>query len=158
MSVDLILPTFGLDCRDWLVATEAEGLLIDDADGAPVIAVLSTAVIAGAELTSARAVLSLALINDDPLTAESGLDAGADDGSGLTDTAGSTRSAMYTENWAGQDICVIDADWAAGYACLAVPTPGGELAIVAEFTSAPDPSRELVDRFYDLVTSFRWAA
>ena len=149
MSVDLNLPTFGLDCRDWLVATEADGSLIDDSDEAPVVAILSTAFIHGAELTSARAVLSLALIDDDPSTETSGFDPTA-----LPDPAVET----HTESWAGQDICVLDADWAGGYARFAVPVPGGDLAIVAEFTSAPDPSRVLVDRFYDLVTSFRWAA
>ena len=163
MSVDLNLPTFGLDCRDWLVATESDGVLIDDSDEAPVVAILSTAVIHGAELTSARAVLSLALIGDEPSTETPEFE--VEDGeprpgesSGAAISAAHRGDPSHTENWAGQDICVLDADWAAGYARFAVPVPGGDLAVVAEFTSAPDPSRELVNRFYDLVTSFRWAA
>lgn len=177
MSVDLNLPTFGLDCRDWLVATEADGLLIDDSEEVPVVAILSTAVIRGAELTSARAVLSLALIGNDqsvgtPESVPEGSEyreTGAGEAAGAPGPAirsenASTAEAIHgvnathTENWSGQDICVLDADWSAGYARFAVPVPGGDLAIVAEFTSEPDPSQELVDRFYDLVTSFRWAA
>ena len=65
MTVDLNLPAFGLDCREWLVATEAEGLLVEQTDGAPIVAVLSTAVVVGNELVSARAVLSLALLDGD---------------------------------------------------------------------------------------------
>jgi hypothetical protein len=140
MSVDLNLPTFGLDCREWLVATEAEGLLIEEADGAPVVAVLSTAVIEGDELSSAQAVFSLALVDEETL------------GAARTDADGDHPDVR------GHDICVLDADWPSGYARFAVPVPGGELAIVAEFSSAPDPGTELVNRFYDLVTSFRWAA
>jgi hypothetical protein len=141
MSVDLNLPTFGLDCREWLVATEAEGLLIEEADGAPVVAVLSTAVIEGDELSSAQAVFSLALVDEETLGAAR-----------TTDSDGAHTDVR------GHDICVLDADWHSGYARFAVPVPGGELAIVAEFSSAPDPGTELVNRFYDLVTSFRWAA
>ena len=132
MSVDLNLPTFGLDCREWLVATEADGLLVEPTDGAPVVAVLSTAVVEDGDLASAQAVFSLALMDED---------------------AGSVEG-----NASGAAICVLEADWHAGYARFAVPAPDGALAIVAEFSSAPDPRRELVDRFYDLVTSFRWAA
>jgi hypothetical protein len=155
MSVDLNLPSFGLDCRDWLVATEADGLLVDESEGAAVLAILSTAIFRGAELASAQAVLSLALIDEASLTGTSG-STGEDGGDG--EYAESVPFTGHLENWAGQDICVLDADWSAGYARFAVPAPGGELAVVAEFTSAPDPGRELIDRFYDLVTSFRWAA
>jgi hypothetical protein len=164
MSVELNLPTFGLDCREWLVATEADGLVLDDNDGAPVVAVLSTAVVVGAQLRSARAVLSLALLNDD--SAESN-GAGRDATHGpdaephvAPGTAARPASGAVEEraSWVGQDICVLDADWDGGYARFAVPVPGGDLAVVAEFRSAPAPTRELIDRFYDLVTSFRWAA
>lgn len=166
MSVDLNLPSFGLDCRDWLVATEADGLLVEESDCAAVVAVLSTAVIRGAELASAQAVLSLALIDEASPTGapgwagDNGL--GGDQDEPGFDTAGGDDAYLppnsRMEHWAGQDICVLEADWTAGYARFAVPAPGGELAIVAEFTSAPDPGPELVNRFYDLVTSFHWAA
>jgi hypothetical protein len=145
MTVDLNLPAFGLDCREWLVATEAEGLLVEQTDGAPVVAVLSTAVVMGSELVSARAVLSLALLEDDEPHEVGRRD--EREGHGDVHDDGGT-----------QGICVLDAQWSDGYARFAVPAPGGELAVVAEFSSAPDPSPELIDRFYDLVTSFRWAA
>jgi hypothetical protein len=166
MTVDLNLPAFGLDCREWLVATEAEGLVVEQTDDAPIVAVLSTAVVVGHDLMSARAVLSLALLDgDDPhdthfpdvdvLDADRG-----HEGRGSNDDA-AHAAAGRTDNHeviAAQDICVLEAQWSDGYARFAVPAPGGELAIVAEFSSAPNPSAELVDRFYDLVTSFRWAA
>jgi hypothetical protein len=150
MTVDLNLPAFGLDCREWLVATEAEGLVIEPTDGAPIVAVLSTAVVVGLDLMSARAVLSLALLDgEDPHDSDFSdadlLDADLDDDD-------------VHHGVAAQDICVLEAQWSDGYARFAVPAPGGELAIVAEFSSAPNPSAELIDRFYDLVTSFRWAA
>ena len=158
MSVDLNLPAFGLDCREWLVATEADGLVLDESDGIPVVAVLSTAVIDGAHLRSAQAVLSLALLDDD--AAEGHLSPRVDSHGAGNETGGAPAPIAIEEpaSWAGQDICVLDADWDGGYARFAVPVPGGELAVVAEFRSAPGPSRELIDRFYDLVTSFRWAA
>ena len=154
MTVDLNLPAFGLDCRDWLVATEAEGLVVEPTDGAPVVAVLSTAVVVGDELVSARAVLSLALLDDEPHEFDL-YDAGRDQ-PGLSHRSDADGRAV--RDTGNQDICVLDAQWSEGYARFAVPAPGGELAVVAEFSSAPDPSPELIDRFYDLVTSFHWAA
>jgi hypothetical protein len=144
MTVDLNLPAFGLDCREWLVATEAEGLVAEPTDGAPIVAVLSTAVVVGYDLMSARAVLSLALLDGEDPHDSDFLTSDLDDDD--------------HHDVAAQDICVLEAQWSDGYARFAVPAPGGELAIVAEFSSAPNPSAELIDRFYDLVTSFRWAA
>jgi hypothetical protein len=141
VTVDLNLPAFGLDCREWLVATEAEGLVAEHSDGAPIVAVLSTALVVGDELVSARAVLSLALLDNEP-----------------HDTDGIAAGQAHHDGVHTQDICVLDAQWSDGYARFAVPAPGGELAVVAEFSSAPDPSPELIERFYDLVTSFHWAA
>ena len=166
MTVDLNLPAFGLDCRDWLVATEAEGLLAEQTDEAPIVAVLSTAVVVGQDLVSARAVLSLAqLDDDDPDNADAHaevLDRDGLDSDGLDDDHIALSAAIahdaFRDVIAAQDICVLEAEWSEGYARFAVPAPGGELAVVAEFSSAPNPSPELIDRFYDLVTSFRWAA
>jgi hypothetical protein len=163
MTVELNLPTFALDCRDWLVTTEAENVMAEHADAAPVVAVLSTALVVGDELVSAQAVLSLALLDEDAEiafadaadnNAAAGLAADGPDADDLTDADPSDHRAQ----WAGQDICVLAADWSAGYARSAVPAPAGDLAIVAEFVSVPGPSQQLIDRFYDLVTSFRWAA
>ncbi len=161
MTVDLNLPAFGLDCRDWLVATEAEGLLVEQTDEAPIVAVLSTAVIVGNELVSARAVLSLALLDDDdPDNADAQAEVIDPDGLASNDRSASDATVHdpFRDVIAAQDICVLEAEWSDGYARFAVPAPGGELAVVAEFSSAPNPSPELIDRFYDLVTSFRWAA
>jgi hypothetical protein len=166
MTVDLNLPAFGLDCREWLVATEAEGLLAEHTDGSAVVAVLSTAVVVGVDLISARAVLSLALLDgDDPHEADSrhadSHDADARDLDARDLDSSATALSVddpFHDAVAAQDICVLEAQWTDGYARFAVPAPGGELAIVAEFSSAPNPAPELIDRFYDLVTSFRWAA
>lgn len=170
MTVDLNLPAFGLDCREWLVATEAEGLVVEQTDGAPIVAVLSTAIVVGSELVSARAVLTLALLDDDDAhefgpSADIGdfsdhleaRDAGGEV-SRQPGAHGTGAQDIGAQDTGTQGICVLDALWSDGYARFAVPAPGGELAVVAEFTSAPDPSAELIDRFYDLVTSFRWAA
>lgn len=172
MTVDLNLPTFGLDCREWLVATEAEGLLAEDNDAAPIVAVLSTAIVVGEELVSAQAVFSLALLDDDgsPEEVRAGATPHGSPGDSLpvgafpvtTRTTGTTDADVVGvqddgAQWAGRDICVLDADWSAGYARFAVPAPGGGLAVVAEFSSATEPSQELIDRFYDLVTSFHWS-
>ena len=156
MTVDLNLPTFGLDCREWLVATEAEGVLVEESETAPIVAVLSTAGVVGRELVSAQDVFSLALLDDD----------GSHDGASASDAHVSDAHVADADvtgvdddggQWAGQDICVLEAQWSSGYARFAVPAPGGGLAVVAEFTSAPEPAQELIDRFYDLVTSFHWS-
>ena len=42
---DLVLPSFEMDCRDWLVATPDGTGIPEEVDGAPLLAVLSTAVI-----------------------------------------------------------------------------------------------------------------
>lgn len=185
MPVDLDLPGFSLDCRNWLVATEGGGLLVDDTDDGPVVAVLSTALVVDGALVSAQAVLTLALLDHtdtgddachDPrdVTPVDGRAAGfarppaSGPQSALTEVAPpgvvapAGTEVLGTDGdrttWASQDICVLDADWVIGYARVAVAAPGGELAVVAEFTSAPNPGSDLIDRFYDLVTSFRWAA
>lgn len=157
MTVDLNLPAFGLDCREWLVATEAEGLVAEQTDGAPIVAVLSTAVVIGNELVSARAVLSLALLDDEDHHGLAPQDDNYDHHDLRHEADGVVRGDI-SHDAGTQGICVLDAQWSEGYARFAVPAPGGELAVVAEFSSAPDPSPELIDRFYDLVTSFRWAA
>ena len=60
MSWDVVLPAFEMDCRDWLVVTPTTDGLPEEVGGAPLLAVLSTAVFdaataAGVDtLTSAR--------------------------------------------------------------------------------------------------------
>lgn len=139
MTIDLSLPAFALDCRDWLVADGGDEVLPEDIGGVPVLAVLSTALVVDDTLHSASAVLSLGLMEDDfdVFTLEPGI---ADSRSGVP------------------DIHVLDTDWAAGHARFVLPAPDGELAVIAEFSSAPAPVPDLVERFRDLVSSFRWAA
>ena len=60
----LELPAFELDCRDWLVATPDDGTVPEEVGGAPVVAVLSTAVITMAGLSPASAVLSIGLLDE----------------------------------------------------------------------------------------------
>jgi len=133
VSIDLSLPAFALDCRQWLVANEADGVLPEDIGDVPVLAVLSTAVVAENVLHSASAVLSLGLMDDD---------------FGRCDPAAAGVPYVH----------VLHADWAAGHARFALPAPDGELVVIAEFSSGPDPLPDLVERFRDLVASFRWAA
>jgi hypothetical protein len=154
MSIDLSLPTFALDCRDWLVATEADGILPDDIDGVAVLAVLSTAVVDQGDLQSASAVFSLGLLDDEPdeFSQIVGLDhtLPAETDPAATDLTNTDRLADEP------DVYVHDADWAAGHARFVVPSPDGSLAVIAEFSSAPMPSPDLVERFHRLVDSFRW--
>lgn len=127
----LELPAFELDCRDWLVATPDDGSVPEEVAGAPVVAVLSTAVINLDELTPASAVLSIGLL-DEPIESVR-LDA----------------DSPVAE--------LIDVDVAAGSARYVVPAPDGQLALLAEFTGRGN-CVELLQRFEQLMASFRWAA
>jgi hypothetical protein len=135
VSIDVELPAFAMDCRQWLVATESDGLIDDVETDLAVLAVLSTAMVDGAELRSATAILSLALIPQ------------GDEG-----VWGDGRGGF------SPDLCLADADWATGHARYVVPAPRGDLALVAEFACDREPPLELVSRFHELLASFRWAA
>ncbi|MDQ1742981.1 MAG: hypothetical protein QOE23_1320 [Pseudonocardiales bacterium] len=124
------LPAFELDCRDWLVATPDDGSVPEEVAGAPVVAVLSTAVISMSGLTPASAVLSIGLL-DEPVESVR-LDA----------------DSPVAE--------LIDVDVSAGSARYVVPAPDGKLALLAEF-SGGDNCVELLERFEQLMASFRWA-
>jgi hypothetical protein len=126
----LELPAFELDCRDWLVATPDDGSVPEEVAGAPVVAVLSTAIIHASRLTPASAVLSIGLL-DEPVESVQ-LDA----------------DSPVAE--------LIDMDVAAGSARYVVPAPGGQLALLAEFTGGGECA-ELLRRFEQLMASFRWA-
>src|SRR5665647_2317698 len=62
---DLVLPAFAMDCRDWLVVTPAQVGLPDEVGGAPLLAVLSTAVLGQNSFRSASAVLTVGLLDSD---------------------------------------------------------------------------------------------
>jgi hypothetical protein len=125
----LELPAFELDCRDWLVATPDDGSVPEEVGGAPVVAVLSTAVISMEDLTPASAVLSIGLL-DEPVESVQ-LDA----------------DSPVAE--------LIDVDVEAGSARYVVPAPDGQLALLAEFTGGNN-CVELLERFEQLMASFRW--
>jgi hypothetical protein len=125
----LELPAFEMDCREWFVAapqlTEATG----EFEGAPVVAVLSTASMSDTALASGRAVFRLGLVDD-------------------IDHLGAEDSAMPE---------LVDVDFAAGSARYVIAAPGRALALVAEF-DAEGADVELMSRFERLMTSFRWAS
>lgn len=124
----LELPAFELDCREWLVATPDDGSVPEEVAGAPVVAVLSTAVVRSTRLAPASAVLSIGLL-DEPVETE------------RPDADSPVAELM---------------DVAAGSARYVVPAPDGRLALLAEFTAGSDCD-ELLHRFQQLMASFRWA-
>jgi hypothetical protein len=127
----LELPAFELDCRDWLVSTPDDGSVPEEIGGAPVVAILSTVVMGGAEFQPASAVLSVGLL-DDPVDSRT------------------RRDSPVAE--------LVDVDLVAGSARYVVPTPDSQLALLAEFSSGADRDGELLRRFQRLMTSFRWAS
>ncbi len=127
----LELPAFELDCRDWLIATPADGSIPEEIAGAPVVAVLSTAVIGAEDIVAASAVLSIGLL-DEPVDSVR-----LDDESPVAE--------------------LIDFDTNRGLARYVVPAPDGPLALLAEF-SAKGECGDLMDRFARLMASFRWAS
>lgn len=133
MSIDLSLPTFALDCQNWLIRSEADSALSEEVDGLPVLAVLSTALIGHGDLESASAIFSLGLMDDTELDL-------------ITRSAGCDVPEVYVHETA----------WNDGHARFVIPTSDSELAVIAEFSSERDPSPELVERFRDLMSSFRW--
>ena len=125
---ELTLPAFELDCRDWLVIEPAEAGLSEEVAGAPVLAVLSTALVEHDELFSIGAVLSLGLLDDDDYVETS------DGISQLVDIDSDGRLVRYV-----------------------VPTPSGRLGLLAEFTVDDCAGPVLRARVESLMASFRWA-
>jgi hypothetical protein len=126
---ELTLPSFELDCRDWLVADPAETGLPEEVAGAPVVAVLSTAVIDRERLYSVGAVLSLGLLDEDSQSA--------------------TEIGVRQLDDAGSD---------EGLVRYVVPAPGSQLGLLAEFTVDDFSGPELRGRIEALMASFRWAS
>ncbi len=127
----LELPAFELDCRDWLIATPEDGSVPEEIGGAPVVAILSTAVIGSEDLMSASAVLSIGLL-DEPV-----------------DSVQLDADSPVAE--------LLDFDATLGSARYVVPAPDGPLALLAEFNAGGDCG-DLLDRFALLMASFRWAS
>jgi hypothetical protein len=128
---DLVLPSFAMDCRDWVVITPAQAGLPDDDAGSPLLAVLSTVVLGADSFRSASAILTVALLDSEVATRP---------------LAGSTVAAQ-----------LLDADGFSDPLRYVLPTPDGQLALVAEFTTPDGADGEVVARIESLMASFRWA-
>ncbi len=130
---DLTLPSFAMDCRLWLVIMPEDAGMLDEVDGAPILAVLSTAVIGHDSFRPASGVLTVGLLDEDVAVSARAL-------------GGETPAAE-----------LIDADESD---CLrfVLPVPGGGLALLAEFNLPDGPDPEVIDRVNSLMRSFRWAA
>jgi len=128
---DLVLPAFEMDCRDWLVVTPSAAGLPDEVAGAPLLAVLSTAVISDDTFRAASGVLTVGLMDCEmPLrTVAEGPAAELVDGEAPPDTV------RYV-----------------------LPTPEGNLALLAEFAMPDGADAEVEERIETLMASFRWAA
>lgn len=158
MHGDAVLPAFEMDCRDWLVVTPEEAGLPDDFGGAPLLAVLSTAVIGSQTLRSVSAVITVGLLDDDAPLA-------------VPPVPGCPAAEIVDAEFGGGDFVDLldDGDSGSGRGHdvtmrYLVPSPDGQLALLAEFTVGRDPSGaqssepELSRRIEALMSSFRWAA
>lgn len=129
---DLVLPAFEMNCRDWLVLTPESAGLPDEVGGAPLLAVLSTAVIAEDDIKPASGVLTVGLMDSDVP---------------LRPVAEGAIAAELVDGEAPPD-CVR----------YVLPTPEGHLALLAEFAMVDGADPEVEERIEALMASFRWAA
>jgi hypothetical protein len=130
---DLTLPAFEMDCRDWLVLGAAEAGLPGDAVEAPVLAVLSTAVI-DSDIAEATGTLTVGLLDDDEFPARRVAPGAA--ALELLDSSINPDARRYV-----------------------MPAPGEHrLAILAEFVvpGYRAAAAELDRRVQALMASFRW--
>jgi hypothetical protein len=132
MQGDLVLPAFEMDCRDWLVVTPDDAGIPEEIAGAPLLAVLSTAVFDSDDFSCASAVLTVGLLDDDAPPA-----------------VPLVRGCVAAE--------VIDSDDDERSVRYLVPSPDGQLALLAEF-SVDHNGAELRRRIEALMSSFRWTA
>jgi hypothetical protein len=128
VDTEVLLPPFEMDCRDWLVVLPEDAGLPDEVGGAPLVAVLSTAVV-DEGFRSVSGVLTLALLDGEEL---------------LTSRVGEVAEVLLD----GDDRCVR----------FLLPAPGGELVLVAEFALGVVRDVECEARIMALMESFRWAA
>jgi hypothetical protein len=134
MSWDVVLPAFEMDCRDWLVVTPSPEGLPDEVGGAPLLAVLSTAVFDESAFQSASGVLTIGWLDDETREHSRAGVAELLDPDGQADGEPGGWSMRYV-----------------------VPSPDGTLGLLAEFTSACHPDLEILRRVEALMGSFRWA-
>jgi hypothetical protein len=130
---DLVLPSFEMDCRDWLVVTPDEAGLPNEVAGTPLLAMLSTVVIGEDSFTPASGVITVALVDDE-----------------------SPQSRPVPGGGVAAELVDPDADeFGIRYV---LPTPNGRLALLAEFAMPEGRDPEVAARVEDLMRSFRWAA
>ena len=130
---DLVLPAFEMDCRDWLVVSPDEAGLPEDVDGAPLLAVLSTAV-----------------IEDDILEATGALTVGLLEAGESLDTRQLAPGCEAYE--------LVESDAVPGTVRYVMPAPNRRIALLAEFVVPEERGAELGERVERLMTSFRWQA
>src|SRR4051794_41095086 len=129
-GMDLVLPAFEMDCRDWLVVGPAEAGLPEDVAGAPLLAVLSTVLI-DHDLEEATGALTVGVLDDEDLQFR----------------AVAPGAAAYE---------LVDEDTTPGTRRYVMPAPGGQrLALLAEFVVGVGRD-ELALRVDHLMQSFRW--
>ncbi len=132
--MDLVLPSFEMDCRDWIVVHPDYVGLPDEVAGTPLLAVLSTVVIGeDASFTPTSGLLTVGLVDDD--TPDARPVPGTDVAAELVDPDGDGFGMRFV-----------------------LPTPNGRLALLAEFAMPEGRTPEVVERVEDLMRSFRWAA
>jgi hypothetical protein len=134
MRGELALPAFQMDCRDWLVITPSETGLPDEVAGTPLLAVLSTVVLDADNYRSVSAVLTVGLIDDD------------EDVFGIN------------ADWLAADFGDFDDERSGTAKRYVLPTPDGQLALLAEFTVTGTADAEINRRIEALMASFSWAA
>ena len=134
MSWDVVLPAFEMDCRDWLVVTPSPDGLPEEVGGAPLLAVLSTAVFDETNFQSASGVLTIGWLDDESRQSSR---AGVAE---LLDPDGQVDGEL--------------GGWSMRYL---VPSPDGQLGLLAEFTLGDRPDIEILRRVETLMASFRWA-
>ena len=124
-----------MDCREWMVVSPNEAGLPDDVAGAPLLAVLSTAIIDD-DIREATGALTVGLIDD-----EEDLDV-----------------RQVAPGAAAHEL--LDSDSTPGTRRYVMPAPGEHnLALLAEFVlSRGESEAELGQRVEALMTSFRWQA
>ncbi len=130
---DLTLPSFEMDCRDWVVVTPDDAGIPDEVAGTPLLAMLSTVVIGTDRFTPASGVLTIGLLDDE------------------------TPAAVPID---GGDVAaeLVDPEQDEFGMRFVLPTPSGRLALLAEFAMPEGRDPEIVGRVEDLMRSFKWAA
>jgi hypothetical protein len=123
-----------MDCRDWVVITPSQAGLPEEVAGAPLLAVLSTALIGPDDLRSVSGVLTVGLLDADVPA--------------MPVPGGEVALELVEDDWTGPT----------GTRRYLLPAPEGQLALVAEFSTPDGSDPEVTERIEALMASFRWAA